>query len=582
MRAAFPAFGAAALFSGHLAEAWAATAPIEVQILAFNDFHGNLEPPKLAVVAPARNGRDVAVPAGGVAYMAGALDLLRRGSRHSITVSAGDLIGGSPLTSALFLDEPTILAMNALRLDLNAVGNHEFDRGREELLRMQNGGCRQHTRRKPCALEPFAGATFSFLGANVMTESSETLFPATAIRQFGPVRIGFIGVTLKETGSIVTPSGVRGLRFEDEAASANAMVPRLKAEGADAIVLLIHQGGRTDGHFDDRSCPGLAGPILPILERLDPSVLLVVSGHTHRAYACELPLPRGGGTRLLTSSGQYGTLLTDIRLRFTPETKTLTGKSARFFIVQGEPFSSQSGETALTEEVAMSRADPEVAAIVDRYAAAARPLADRVVARLDAPISARRDDHGSQRLGELIADAQLAWTRSSGAQLALMNQGGVRSDLVPASDGRITYGQIFAVQPFGNGVVVQTLTGAQLKSLLEQQFPPVMDDDTLPKILAPSAGFRFDYDLRRPPGERIISMSLNGRAIEPAGLYRVATNSFLASGGDGFTVLKDGSERHDSGNDLDALEAWLAANPPIPSGDRVRSLSPAAAGPERG
>lgn len=582
MRAVLPVFGAAALLLGQPVQVLAATSPIEVQIFAFNDFHGNLEPSRIAVPAAAGDGREIAVLAGGVAYLAGALERLRLGNQHNITVSAGDLIGGSPLTSAMFLDEPTILAMNALGLDLNAVGNHEFDRGRQELVRIQTGGCQQHTRRKPCALDRFGGATFSFLAANVLTEAGETLFPATVIRQFGPVRIGFIGMTLKETGSIVTPAGVSGLRFADEAATANALVPKLKAQGAHAIVLLIHQGGRTEGRFDDPACPGLAGPILPILERLDPSVALVVSGHTHRAYACEVPLPRGGGTRLVTSSGQYGTLLTNIRLSFSPDTKALVGKSARIVIVQGEPFSSPAGEAAPAQDVPLPGANREVAAIVGRYAAAVRPLAERVVAYLAAPVSAQRDEHGAQRLGEMIADAQLAWAgKSGGADVAFMNQGGVRSDLVPGSRGEITYGQIFAVQPFGNGIVVQTLTGTQLRELLEQQFPAAIDDAAQPKILSPSEGFRFAYDLSRPAGARIVSMSLGGRPIDPAGAYRVATNSFLASGGDGFSALKNAADKADLGVDLDALEAWLQAKPPVPAGDRVLNVTPGGLQPGR-
>lgn len=547
--------------------------PIEVQILAFNDFHGNLEPPRQAVQWALPDGATIAVPAGGVAYLAGALDLLRKGHERSITVSAGDLIGGSPLASALFLDEPAIIAMNALGLDLNAVGNHEFDRGRDELLRMQNGGCGQFGRRKPCALEPFAGAKFRFLAANVLTQSGRTLFPPTEIKQFGPVRIGFIGMTLKDTGSIVTPAGVEGLAFADEAATANALVPVLKAAGADTIVLLIHQGGRlADGRIDDSACPGLTGPIVPILHELDPAISLVVSGHTHRAYICNVPSSAGSST-LLTSAGQYGTMLTDIRLSFAPGTRALIGKKADFILVQGEPFSTAEGEVQLNPAVPVAPQHPEVAAIVGKYSAAAKPLADRVIAILPAAVSAARDLHGAQRLGELVADAQLAWTRKAGAEIAFMNAGGVRSDLVPKANGSVTYGQLFALQPFGNGLVVQTLTGAELRQLLEQQFPPQISDSAQPKMLSPSKGFRFEYDLKRPAGERIVSVTLNGRPIDPAATYRVTTNSFLSSGGDGFTILKNGRDKSDLGIDLDALESYLAGSPQVPSGGRVRDVN---------
>ncbi|MGN6057631.1 MAG: bifunctional metallophosphatase/5'-nucleotidase [Sphingomicrobium sp.] len=541
----------------------ARTGPVEVQILAFNDFHGNVEPPKLTVPALDSKGAEVQVPAGGAAYLAGAIEKLRKGHAYSITVSAGDLIGASPLASAYFLDEPTIRAMNSMRLALNAVGNHEFDRGSNELLRMQHGGCAKYTRRTPCAFEPFRGARFQFLAANVMRKDGSTIFPATAIRRFGPVKIGFIGMTLKETAVLATPSGVAGLRFADEAATANALVPKLKAQGADVIVLLIHQGGYLAPYYD-RSCKGLTGPILPILDKLDPAITVVVSGHTHNAYICNIA-EKGGGSRLLTSAGKYGTLLTDIRLRFNRARK-LVGRDARFHIVQGEGFSNEAGNFPLAAVVPVDRADPKVAAIVARYSAAARPIADRVVAHLDAPVSARHDDDGGQRLGELIADAQLAWARMHGdpdAQLAFMNGGGVRTDLVPGAGGVITYGQLFSLQPFGNGLVAQSLTGAQLKQLLEQQFAN-------PQLMSPSAGFAFAYDPARPAGQRVTAATLNGKPIDPSASYRVVTNSFMASGGDNYAVLREGKDRRDVGVDIDALEAYLKAGRIQPLGGRVK------------
>ena len=536
---------------------------IEVQILAFNDFHGNIESPKLTVPAADSTGREVPVPAGGAAYLAGALEKLRKGHAYSITVSAGDLIGASPLVSAYFLDEPTIHAMNTMHLDLNAVGNHEFDRGSNELLRMQHGGCSKYTRRTPCALEPFHGARFQFLAANVLRQDGSTIFPATAIRQFGPVKIGFIGMTLKETAVLATPSGVAGLRFADEAQTANALVPKLRAEGADAIVLLIHQGGYLTPYYD-RSCKGLTGPILPILDKLDPAISVVVSGHTHNAYICDIA-EKGGGSRLLTSAGKYGTLLTDIRLRFSRSHK-LIGREARFHIVQGESFSDEAGNFPLTTVVPIDRPEPRISAIVARYSAAARPIGDRVVAHLSAPISAKQDEDGGQRLGELIADAQLAWARAHGdpdTQVAFMNGGGVRTDLVPGPGGVVTYAQLFSLQPFGNGLVVQTLSGAELKQLLEQQFAN-------PQLLSPSAGFAFVYDPARPVGQRLVSATLDGKPIDPGASYRVVTNSFMASGGDNYTVLRNGTNRRDVGVDIDALEAYLAADKTQPLANRVK------------
>jgi 5'-nucleotidase len=261
-------------------------APVAVKIIAFNDFHGNLEVPKRSVETPAPGEGSVRVPAGGAAYLASAINALRAGNPNHAVVSAGDLIGGSPLTSSLFLDEPTILAMNMIRLDFNAVGNHELDRGSAELLRMQNGGCEKHTVSQPCRMDAsFGGADFKFLAANTVRDAGGTLFPPYMIKTFGTgvraVKVGFIGLTLERTASLVTPAGIAGLRFADEADTANALIPRLKEEGADAIVLLIHQGAETKGGYNDKSCPGLEGELIEVLERLDPRVDVVVSGHTH-------------------------------------------------------------------------------------------------------------------------------------------------------------------------------------------------------------------------------------------------------------------------------------------------------------
>src|SRR5688572_13990627 len=254
MRLKFWALAGSALLAGCAGpaarDARTAAGPFEVRIIAFNDFHGNIEPPKQAVSAPAAGAERVRVPAGGAAYFASAIARLRADNPHNAVVSAGDMIGASPLASAIFLDEPTILAMNMIGVDFNAVGNHEFDRGRAELLRMQKGGCGKNTLRQPCQLDPdFPGARFGFLAANVATESGDTLFPAYGMRSFGngrnAVQIGFIGLTLKETDTLVTPAGVAGLTFRDEAETINALIPRLRREGADAIVVLIHQGVAT-------------------------------------------------------------------------------------------------------------------------------------------------------------------------------------------------------------------------------------------------------------------------------------------------------------------------------------------------
>lgn len=546
-------------------------APVEVKIIAFNDFHGHLEPPKQAIDVAG-----VKVPAGGAAYFASAVAKLRAATPHSITVSAGDLISASPLVSALFLDEPTIHAMNLIGLDLNAVGNHEFDRGRAELLRIQNGGCEKHGAREPCAVEPYPGAKTRFLSANTVTETGATLFPSYAIRRFGrgrrAAKIAFIGMTLEGTPQVVTPAGVAGLDFRDEAETANALVPKLRAEGADAIVVLIHQGAASKGPVDPNTCAGLEGELMPILAALDPAIDLVVSGHTHRAYVCELPRP-AARPLLVTSAGQYGTQLTDIVLTIDPRDSVVTAARAANIVVQSEAFTGSAGAVTLTDSATRFLPDPGVAAVVARYAAASEPLAARVVGRLAAPATQDQTVAGEQVMGDLIADAQLAATMAPDkgrAQVAFMNPGGVRAPLVPVA-GEVTYGQLFAVQPFGNNLIVKSFTGRQIKALLEQQFTPAQ-----PRILLPSRGFAYAYDRTRPVGQRIIAPTLDGRPLEDAIVYRVTMNSFLASGGDGFSVFNEGTDPLGGAQDIDALEAYIFAadvlTPPVP--DRIRVITP--------
>lgn len=543
------------------------SAPVEVQILAINDFHGNLEPPNLTVPAV-----DGAVPAGGVAYLASALRQSR--TANSVTVAAGDLIGASPISSALFLDEPTIKALGLAGLELASIGNHEFDKGSAELKRMQQGGCEKYTTRQPCAIEPFEGARFRYLAANVLGADGKPLFPGTAIKEIAGVKIGFIGTTLKETATLVSPAGVAGLRFTDEAATANALVPELKAAGADTIVLLIHQGGSIAGRFDDQACPGLTGDILPILEKLDPSIQLVVSGHTHNAYICRVPMA-GGGTRLLTSSGKYGALLTDIRLTF--DHGRLASEKGEFVIVQGEPIATARLKAPLVPSHPIFPADIEVAALVARYRDAAAGPAKRIVGNLGGSVH-KADDIGKEgTAAELVADAQLFVARDparGGADFALMNNGGARTDLLPEADGKVRFGQIFAMQPFANNVVTKSYTGAEVRAVLEQMFGSGLNTVEKPNLLLPSANFSFSYDKSRPAGERIVDITLNGRPIDPARTYRVAINNFLASGGDNFTLLANGRDPVDGGLDLDATEAYLRANPPVPMLGRIKDLTP--------
>ena len=555
---------------------------VQIKLIGFNDFHGHLEPPRTAVTAPGTGTSTVAVPAGGVAYLASAIDALRARNPHHAVLSAGDMIGATPLVSALFLDEPTIEAFNLIGLDFNAVGNHEFDKGRDELLRMARGGCQKYTLREPCRVnKAFPGANFGYLAANTLREDGSTLFASTGIKDFqvgaARIRLGIIGLTLKGTPAMVTPSGVAGLRFLDEAATANALVPQLKAQGADVIVVLIHEGGNTTGGYNDKSCPGLSGDILPILERLDPVVDLVISGHTHRPYICDYGKTNPSRPFLLTSAGLYGTLLTDIDVTVDTRSRKVVAKSASNVIVQGEPYTSGSGSVVpLSALYPVFPKHPEVGSLVARYAMEASGLASRPVGRVSGTISRQRTQSLESAMGSVIADAHLAATRApdkGGAQIAFVNTGAVRADLVPGPGGEVTYGQLFTVQPFGNNLVVKTFTGAQVRALLEQQFG---SSGVIPCSLQHSAGFSYAFDLRAPAGQRVSDMRLHGTALMDSARYRVAMNSFLADGGDRYSVFRQGTEVLGGDQDIDAFEAYIRVHSPVsaPALGRITRLSP--------
>ncbi len=549
---------------GSVQSASGAEDPVTVGILAFNDFHGALEPPRLSIAMPTADGNTVPIPAGGAAWFASTVDSVRAKYRYSLTVAAGDLISASQLASSIYLDEPTIGVANRVGLDFNAVGNHEFDRGRTELLRMQNGGCAQHTPRKPCAVEPFKGASFKFLAASTITESGKPLFAPYGIRTFGSgarqVKIGVIGLTLKDTPNLVSPGGIKGLRFADEAKTINALVPELKAKGADAIIVLIHQGGEQGEGGNPNACNGFSGDIRPVLDALDPRIDLVVSGHTHKSYVCDYATINPAKPFLLTSAEKNGMMVTDITLQIDPVAGRVVSKQARQVIAQSQPYTSPRGPVANTALFPLFQPRADVAAFVKLYTDAAKVFSSRPAGKLAAPAAGRS-------LGMVIADAQLAATQTAGAQIAFMNPFGVRAALTPGAGGVLTFGDLYAAQPFGNTLVTQSLTGAELKALLEQCF----DANGPEQPLIPSAGFSYSYNKSKPVGQRVVALRLNGQPVDPNGLYRVTTNSFLAQGGDAFTVLTGQRTAQIGIEDLAALELWLQGSEPrvVPGEERI-------------
>jgi 5'-nucleotidase len=526
-----------------------AAAPfVHVQILAINDFHGHLQPPAggngVVLVAPAdplASSPDARptdagvslVPAGGAAYLAAHVARLRAENPATIVVSAGDLTGASPLISNLFLDEPSVLVMNRVGLDLEAVGNHDFDRGLHELMRLQRPGCSLGD----CDAGSFAGASFEYLAANVIDDSTgRTILPPYAIRDLGGARVAFIGETLAQTPSVTKEGAVRGLTFADEAATANALVPELQKQGVSAIVLVLHQGGMQSlgGPYD--GCQGFSGDIVPILDKLSPAIEVVLSGHTHQAYDCIL------AGRLVTSAASYGRLLTKIDLTIDPVAHCVVDKHAR--------------NVPITRDVTP---DAEVARIVQAYADRTSSITGRVVGYVRRTLTgnsrAARNASCETPLGDLIADAMRAAT---GADIAFMNPGGIRADLGARHEGRpdfaVTYGDAFEVQPFGSSLITMTLRGAQILALLEGQFGSRQE----PRILQVSRGLSYLYAYDRAHERAVVSeVRLNGRPIDLTKAYRVTAPSFLAAGGDGFAVFKVGEERKEGPIDVDALTSYL-------------------------
>jgi 5'-nucleotidase len=520
---------------------------VEVQLLGLNDFHGHLESTTPGTIAP--DPASPRVPAGGAEYLATHLRAKEAENKNTLIVSAGDLIGASPLLSALFHDEPTIEAMNQIGLDLNAVGNHEFDEGADELRRMQRGGCHQVDGCQDGT--GFGGADFRFLAANVVRESNgRTLFRPYSIKRFKGVKVGFIGMTLEGTPDIVSPAGVAGLDFLDEAETANRYARELRRRhGVRAVVVLLHQGGIQSSPGGINDCNGISGEIVDIVERTTQRVDLFITGHTHSAYNCEID------GRPVTSASSFGRLFTDIDVTLNRRSRDVVEVTANNQIVTQNVFKAA-----------------DVSDLIARYTTIAAPLRDRVIGRITADITRTPDDSGENAAGNLIADAQLAATAApdtGAAVAAFMNPGGVRSDFTFAQsgaegDGNVTYGEAFTVQPFGNSLVTLTLSGAQVLEMLKQQWCA----QEFARVLLPSAGVSYTYSLGAATAllgqpcegaaNPVSNLTIGAVAVDPAASYRITVNSFLAEGGDRFTVLAAGTDRLGGAVDTDALEAYIA------------------------
>ena len=526
---------AAALFAG------CATPPtvlppaatlLSLRILAINDFHGNLKPPA--------NGLNLADPrgrraAGGAEHMATLVAQKRAESEHTIFVAAGDLIGATPLLSSLLHDEPTIEALGLMGLALSAMGNHELDRGQAEVKRLQQGGC--HPKEGCKGPAPFKGAAFQYLAANTVVEATgQTFFPPYSIKYFDGIPVAFIGLTTRFTPSVVVPAGVAGLKFRDEAQTVNALVPELQRQGVQAIVVLMHEGGTTTGNYNE--CADISGPVVDIVKKLDKAVDLIISGHSHRAYNCRIE------GRLVTSADAFGTLVTQVDLKIDRSSRDVLSAEAQNLVVAPESYAKQ----------------PDITSLIASYERIVAPLAKRRAGRLTQPLAVAVTPAGESTLGRLIADAQLEATRAAGAQIALMNPGGVRSLLGAPDRLEVSYEDLFAVQPFYNQLVTMTLTGEQIVQLLQRQYR--FDN---PRALYPSKGLSYTWDAALPAGQRVLpgSVMLDGKPLQPQQSYRVTVNSFLADGGDTNAILRQGRERTTGVVDIDALEAYFQARPVV-------------------
>lgn len=535
---------------------------VSVQLLGVNDFHGNLEPPG-GSGGRVLTDQGTTVPAGGAAYLATHVQDLQahRAQKYSLVVGAGDLVGASPLISALLHDEPTVEFMDHLGMLTTATGNHEYDEGIDELLRLQHGGCHPVD---GCFDDGFDGAQFQYLAANVTrTSDGSHPLPEYFVKTLEPgMKIGFIGMPLAGTPDIVTASGVAGLQFGDEVAATNRAVKELQAQGVHAIVLLLHQGDSVKPGSGPNSCNPTTDVGAAIARAVDPDVDAVFSGHSHQAYNCVVKGP-DGQDRPLIQGASFGRLVSEIDLTIDRHGKDVVRSMTK------------ADNHVVTRDVT-----PEAwtTSYIDHLNTLVGPLKNKVVGSITADLTRAGTPAGESALGDVIADSQLAATSAAGkggAVAAFMNPGGIRADLPYHDGGQVTFSDAFTVQPFGNLLTTLSLTGAQIKTVLEQQFDNPTPGET--RILQVSKGFTYSYDLSEAAGSRVDagSIRIDGAVVDPTATYRITVNSFLAGGGDGFKELAKGTNPLIGGVDVDAFTDYLGKNSPVSptARDRITRVS---------
>lgn len=496
------------------APAPAPAGPVQLQILSINDFEGRLEP----VVVDGR-------PAGGAAVLASYLNEWERRATargaSTIRVQAGDAIGPTPPISGLLQDEPTMMVMDSMRIGFGTVGNHEFNEGVTELLRMQNGG--PHPVTQPIIGVFQAPRVHRFLAANVVWRDGRgPIFSPYAIHDLGGgVRVGIIGITKDDVPSVVSAAGIRDIMFLDEVETVNRIANDLQSRGVRTIIVLHHRGDASGDLFGSP----LTGTLVPVIERMSPHIDVIINADSHRGYWGRV------GNRLVLQAFAHSNAFGAINLSIDRQT--------------GDVISSRAEVVRTLHDPAFPP-DPAVAAQVERFAALVAPIVNTQVGTTTAAIVRERNPAGEAPLGNLIADAQRS---AMGTQIAFMNGGGIRAD-IPA--GAVTRGALLTVQPFGNTLIRMDLTPDQIRRLLEQQWA----GQPFPRILHVS-GMSYTWNPALPVGSRVLANTImvGGVPLDVAcnPTCSVSANSFIAAGGDMFSVFAEPTTRTGGVADIDAL-----------------------------
>ncbi|UXH44004.1 5'-nucleotidase C-terminal domain-containing protein [Rossellomorea vietnamensis] len=476
---------------------------ISVQLLGVNDFHGQLE------TVRTRNGKQV----GGAEYLAAYLKKHRQENENTLLVHSGDMVGASSPVSSLMQDEPAVEWMNEVGFDIGTLGNHEFDEGTEEMFRLLDGGKHEKT-------GTFEGAAFPYTAANVIDKKTgKTILPPYLIKEVDGVPIGFIGVVTTETKDIVLPSGIEEVEFTDEVTAINQSVKELKAKGVRSIVVLGHVSASSN---EDGTNP--AQDAAEFAPRIDDEVDIIFGGHSHGFANTSVD------GKLIVQSYSYGTAFSDVDLLIDRETKDIVNKQAAILSTYHDGILP----------------DKKIKQMVDSYSADKQMMLDQKMGQAEAPITKEKTASGERPIGNLIADSH---RENMHTDIAFMNPGGIRANL---DEGELTWGDLYTMLPFGTNLVKLSLTGAEIKEALEQQWTGNF------QTIMQTSGLDYTYDKDAPPGHKVVAMTdRDGNAIQPDQTYTVALTNYLATGGDGFTAFKKGNDSVEGPPTLDSFITYI-------------------------